>query len=81
MKAWVVDSGCVSDGCLLVYAETCNKARYASLDFAIGFMSEYEYVRARRSPMFDHWYTSKKIVSTNEELPNDAPKFYCEEEF
>ncbi len=81
MKAWMADGGSPEDGCLLVFAETRNKARYIATGFEFNFCDEYEYVRCRRRPEFDKWYVGKSIVVTNAELPDGCPAFYSEEDW
>ena len=51
----------------------------ATNGIADGFLDEYEHLRCRRVPEFDRWYRGKDIVETNDDLPDGAPGFYCEE--
>lgn len=64
------------DGCLLVFAETRNKARFmASFDIADG---EYEFTYARRAAGYDRFAGDEpNMVLTNDELP-DGVEFYLE---
>lgn len=82
MKAWIAHDGSVADGCLLVYAETRNKARQtaAASGICVGFLDEYIYVRCRRMPQFDKWYRDKQIIMQNTDLPKECPlTFYTED--
>ncbi len=75
MKAFVVFSGDPYDGCILVYAETPNKARSISYDCL--FHWDYIETSARRQPDFDKYYLEGRfIIEDNLDLPKSAPKFY-----
>lgn len=61
-------------GCLLVWSETRNEARYiASLS---PWEWEYKDVTAIRLPDYDQYYTGLGVAESNDDLPEDAPKFY-----
>ena len=81
MKAYSIFSGCPSDGCILVYAETRNQAKSK----AVGELFEWEYVdmNSRREPSFDKYASqvSGYIVEDNDELPEGAEPFYSDIEF
>ena len=82
MKAWIADGGSPVEGCLLVFAETRNKAKAVTVNngICVGFLDEYRYVRCRRMPEFDEWYRDKAIVEQNIDLPKECPlKFYTED--
>ena len=81
MKAWIADDGRAEDGCLLIYAETRNKAKTAAVysGICIGFLDEYIHVRCRRMPQFDQWYRDKVIIEENRDLPKGCPPFYTED--
>lgn len=74
MKAYMTFSQYPMDGCLLVYAETKNKARYLTVGSLWDW--DYEEIGARRSPEFDQYYDGHTIIETNDELPEGAPLFY-----
>jgi hypothetical protein len=74
MKAYMTFSGYPQDGCLLVYAETKNKARYLTVGSEWDW--EYDEINAWRKPEFDQYYNGRAIIETNDELPEGAPEFY-----
>ena len=62
------------DGCLLVWAETANKARYtASLS---PWEWEYVEISALRTPDYDRYYDGLGVAEVNDDLPEGAPPFY-----
>jgi len=77
MKAFMVFNDDPCDGCMLVYAETANKARSVSYDA----LFEWDYIEtsAKRRPDYDQYYNGRLIVEDNSELPEEAPKFYSED--
>lgn len=74
MKAFMVFSGDPYDGCMLVYAETANRARSLSFDA----LFEWDYIQtiALRKPEYDQYYEGRVIIEDNSELPEEAPPFY-----
>jgi len=74
MKAYMVFSGYPSDGCLLVYAETRNKAKY----LATGSLFDWEYweINTRREPEYDKYHDAPLVIEDNNDLPDDAPDFF-----
>ena len=76
MKAFMTFCDNPCDGCLLVFAETANKARSLSVGHTYDW--EYVWISARRVPTFDEYAEDVKhpVVDTNEDLPDDAPEFY-----
>ena len=79
MKAYMVFEQDPENGCLLIFAETANKARYNASPRLFGW--EYIYTSAIRKPDFDQFYTREIIIETNYDLPKGAPNFYDENYF
>lgn len=78
MKAWITFEGEPIDGCLLVYAETRNKARWIAARSIWGDDWEYPYIGARRNKQYDHYYDGRSSIEANDELPDGAPDFYAD---
>lgn len=78
MKAWNAFCFSPRDGCLLVYAENRNKARY----IASRSLWEWEYnlITAVRVKDYDEYYDKAEYFETNDDLPVDAPAFYTMED-
>lgn len=83
LKAYVVFPGetPIDEGCLLVFAETRNKAR----KFAHGHFwgeCEYIYMTALRRPSWDSIAKGEVTycVETNDGLPNGCVPFYVDTE-
>lgn len=74
MKAYMLFSGYPQDGCLLVYAETRNKARY--LGTGSPWHWDYEDINSFRRPKFDQYCDEPRAFETDDDLPDDAPEFY-----
>ena len=73
MKAWA--AYCGDDWSILVWAE--KRSRAIVLAMREGFdESEYIYWRATRMPKYDKYADVETVVTTNSELPNNAPLFY-----
>ncbi len=79
MKAWMTFDTDETDGCLLVYAETRNKARSVA---SRGIWEDWEYISitARRAKNFDKYYKGINCIEDNDELPDGAPNFYSDTE-
>ena len=78
IKAFMVFSGYPCDGCLLVFAETRNKAKAAALNHS--FEWEYIHMNTRRQPDYDKYSceVGLTVIDDNDGLPSDAPDFYSE---
>jgi len=74
MKAYMVFSGDPYDGCILVFAETANKARSISYDSL--FHWDYIGTLAHRCRDYDQYYNGRAIIESNSDLPKGAPDFY-----
>ncbi len=81
MKAYMVFNGDPFEGCLLVYAESANKARSISHNHIFDW--EYVETSAIREPEYDRFYKDgdRRIIEDNDELPEGAPEFYNDEVF
>lgn len=79
-KAYMTFSGDREYGCLLVFAETPNKARSLSVNYL--FEWEYVDISAHRKPAYDKFVDMVgSIVETNDDLPDGAPSFYDDNVF
>ena len=77
MKAYMVFSGYPQDGCLLVYAETSNKAK--SLCVGHDFDWEYTQMNSRRQPDYDqHFNGTNTIIECNDDLQKGVPPFFSD---
>ena len=78
MKAFMIYSGWPQDGCLLVFAESANKAK--SMCVGVLFDWEYTEMNSRRVKDFDKVAEAvgKAIIETNDDLPEWADKFYSD---
>ena len=78
-KAFMIFSGSPSDGCLLVFAENRNKAKF----LAVGSNFDWEYrdMNTRREPDYDKYATKELRIEDNSELPDGAPSFFWEETY
>lgn len=77
IKAFHVFCGDPTDGSLLVFAETANRARVKAIkDGPYEWEFEYIHTRARRVPMWDKYVDRECIIEFNDELPEGAPSFY-----
>jgi len=75
MKAFIVFCGDPMEGCILVYAESANKAR--SKSYNLLFCWDYIDTSAKRRPDFDQYYREgTSVIECNSFLPDDAPDFY-----
>ena len=76
MKVFVTFCGSTWDGCLLVVAETRNKARA----MAVGSPWSWEYrdINSRRVPEYDKYFDKPQVIEANDELPDGAPDFYLD---
>ena len=83
MKAWCVFESNPHDGCILVYANTRNRAR--SLGFYKGPWAwdweSYMTTNARRAKDWDHVFNEEKIIEGNDELPDGTDKFYIDDDY
>jgi hypothetical protein len=77
MKAYNVYPGETpfDDGCVLVYAETRNKAKLKAYR-AGPWTLDYIDFKAIRVPKFDEYYNGRQLIEENRELPEDAPRFF-----
>jgi len=75
-KAFMIFSGCPSDGCLLVFAENRNKAK--SLSVGSNWDWEYQDMNSRREPEYDKYATKPMRIEDNSELPEGAPPFFSD---
>ncbi len=73
MKAWAVYCG--DDWAILVWAEKRNRAIILAMHEGFD-ESEYIYWRATRRPKYDEYCETEFVVTTNDELPPQAPSFY-----
>jgi hypothetical protein len=81
MKAYVVfeKPDPYTTGCSLVFAETPSQAKYLGM-LGMPFVGiEYHVMRARRAPEYDKYADDKKVILTNDELPEEAPPFFLED--
>jgi len=81
MKAWCVHDGWPEEGCLLVYAETRNRARHLFVVHhpLIGDF-EYRHTVATRAPKWDGLFKDERVLCDNSELPEGTPAvFWCDE--
>ena len=80
MKAFVVFGEDIYDGCLLVFAETANKARH----IGAGGWFHWDYIEthAWRQQDYDQYAKDAKsqVIDCNDELPDGAPPFYTDVE-
>jgi hypothetical protein len=79
LKAWHVFSGDPYDGSLLVFEATRDDARWRGYSFGPWDWDEYIEVRARRAPTWDAYADQRRVIETNDELPDGAPPFYDDE--
>ncbi|GMR15843.1 MAG: hypothetical protein BMS9Abin31_0137 [Gammaproteobacteria bacterium] len=77
MKAYMIFSGYPQDGCLLVFAESRNKAKYA-VSISGYFDWDYENMNSRRMKPYDKYYKGRSMVDCNDDLPKNAPSFYSD---
>ena len=78
MKAYMVFSGDPQDGCMLIYAETANKAT----SFGVGQLFDWDYIQmnCRRMPDYDQYadQITCQLIETNADLPEGAHPFYSD---
>ena len=81
LRAWCVFCGHPSDGCLLVFASTRNKARTTGLSKGLWEWDWYIDIRATRAPEHDKYATGSEpyVVHENADLPEGAKPFYWNE--
>ena len=77
MKAYSTFMETPCEGCLLVWSETRNDARYTASLSPWGW--EYLGISAIRQPDFDQYYRGLGVAECNDDLPAEAPNFYLEE--
>ncbi len=75
-KAYVTFCENPMDGCLLVFAETANKARYKCNRHGL-FGWDYVEISALRQPDFDKYSDLGPTIECNDDLP-EGVEFYLD---
>ncbi len=82
MKAYAVFHRQAIEECVLVFAETVNKARSkAAMDSPYDWSFEYIDLYVERAPKWDKYAKEKCVIETNDDLPEGAPNFYNDSSF
>lgn len=77
MKAFMVYSGYPQDGCILVFAESHNKAKSMCINNL--FCWEYIEMNCKRVPNYDGCFNEPIVIEDNDALPKGVEPFYTHE--